>query len=380
MEIKPIRGVIALLTNQCNLACPYCFEKRDVQMMSLDTAKKLVDFVAPQNSPHITLFGGEPTLMWDSIIVPLTNYAEEKGVRLNMTTNGTLLTPERVDFLIDHNITFLLSMDGCKATQDSNRPMRSGGSSFDAIPMDYILSRKPYQPFRGTLTPHSVGSLYDDVLFFERSGVKDLGYLPDYFQTWNEESLKTLSEQIRLIEAHIIQSFRDGKMPLMLRAYLVAFADVFRLQAKKDRARRTAPDCLAENQCGLGVRGSCSADVFGNFYGCHHISPLTPESEWYIGNVYDGLDESRVRALIGKYDAQKVGGDRCLNCPLDAVCDGGCKSNNYMICGDMHEVPEMFCIWKRSITDSAYRIAKTLGDDGNELFIRTFNRWKGLRL
>jgi len=46
----------------------------------------------------------------------------------------------------------------------------------------------------------------------------------------------------------------------------------------------------------------------------------------------------------------------------------------------MHEVPEMFCIWKRSITDSAYRIAKTLGDEGNELFIRTFNRWKGLRL
>ena len=73
MEIKPIRGVIALLTNQCNLACPYCFEQRDVQTMSLDTAKKLVDFVAPQNSPHITLFGGEPTLMWDSIIVPLTN-------------------------------------------------------------------------------------------------------------------------------------------------------------------------------------------------------------------------------------------------------------------------------------------------------------------
>ena len=91
-------------------------------------------------------------------------------------------------------------------------------------------------------------------------------------------------------------------------------------------------------------------------------------------------DWTKAASGIGKYDAQKVGGGRCLNCPLDPVCDGGCKSNNYMICGDMHEVTEMFCIWKRSITDSAYRIAKTLGDEGNELFVRTFNRWKGLRL
>ena len=377
MEIKPIRGVIALLTNQCNLACPYCFEQRDVQTMSLDTAKKLVDFVAPQNSPHITLFGGEPTLMWDSIIVPLTKYAEEKGVRLNMTTNGTLLTPERVDFLIDHNITFLLSMDGCKATQDSNRPMRSGGSSFDAIPMDYVLSKRPSQPFRGTITPNSVESLYEDVLFFERSGVKDLGYMPDYFQTWNEESLKTLSEQIRLLEEHILQSFRSGTLPLLMRAYYVAFADIFRLQ--KQRERRTSPDCLKGNQCGLGVSGNCSSDVYGNLYACHHIAPLTPESEGYIGHVYDGLDKSRVMALIERYDAQKVGGEKCKSCPLDPICYGGCKSNNYMICGDMHEVPEMYCYWQRSITDSAYRISVALGNEQNEFFIKTFDRWKGIR-
>lgn len=378
MEIKPIRSVIALLTNQCNLACPYCFEMRDVQMMTLDTAKKLVDFVGKQKNAHITLFGGEPTLMWDSIIVPMTEYAEQRGVRLNMTTNGTLLTPERVDYLIDHNITFLLSMDGGKPTQDSNRPMRSGGSSFDAIPMEYILRRLPNQPFRATLTPQSVSSLYDDVLFFEQCGVKDLGILPDYFQIWDDASKDELARQLSMMEKHIIQSFRDGARPLLLRAHYVAFADIFRTQ--KPRARRTAPDCLPENQCGLGVRGSCSVDVFGNFYACHHVLPLTPDSEWYIGNVDDGLDEGRVRALIEQYDAQKVGNEKCESCPLDRICNGGCKSNNYMICGDMHKVPEMYCRWQRGITDSAYRIATTLGAENNEAFINVFNRGKGLRV
>ena len=86
--------------------------------MSLETAKKAVDFMVNnfnkakelgygQDQVNLTFFGGEPTLCWDSIIVPLTAYIKEKYPKifsLNITTNGTLLNQDRINFLKENEI------------------------------------------------------------------------------------------------------------------------------------------------------------------------------------------------------------------------------------------------------------------------------------
>ena len=119
------------LTNQCNLRCDYCFVNQSADRMSLDTAKAAVSLVhnnllrkreldnTPDLKGVINFFGGEPLLEYNSIIVPLTIWIEEtypNDFNLGITTNGTLLTKERIDFLYDHNIIPLLSMDGDKET------------------------------------------------------------------------------------------------------------------------------------------------------------------------------------------------------------------------------------------------------------------------
>ena len=73
------------ITDDCNLACHYCFVQQKPHYMDLQTAKDAVDFLwnnyqikkekkLPTDNPYINFFGGEPTLLWDEIIEPLSIY------------------------------------------------------------------------------------------------------------------------------------------------------------------------------------------------------------------------------------------------------------------------------------------------------------------
>ena len=109
--------------------------------MTLETAKDAVSwlvsnlhwkkehgFAKEYDKVSINYFGGEPTLLWDEIIVPLTRWSFEtypKEVGFGITTNGTLLNEERIKFLYAYGIGPLLSIDGAPKTQDFNRPCQN---------------------------------------------------------------------------------------------------------------------------------------------------------------------------------------------------------------------------------------------------------------
>ena len=57
--------------------------------------------------PSLNFFGGEPLIMWDKIVKPLTLYIREKykdEISLGITTNGTLLDNEKIDFFYKNNV------------------------------------------------------------------------------------------------------------------------------------------------------------------------------------------------------------------------------------------------------------------------------------
>jgi len=93
------------LTHRCNLSCTYCYSGRAVKKdMSFATAQKIVDFAMsitpPGQSIEFGFFGGEPLLYFD-LMREITSYVreQERPMRLNVTTNGTLLTQSVLDFL-----------------------------------------------------------------------------------------------------------------------------------------------------------------------------------------------------------------------------------------------------------------------------------------
>ena len=140
-DLPLVTSAFLNVTNACNACCVYCFANHSPEYLDYSVAQDAADFLiknaeAQGDIPSINFFGGEPMLCWDSIIVPLTKYVREKcGDRFNlsMTSNCTLINRERAKFMKDNGIGLLFSMDGGQGTQNLNRPMRNGRSSFDIL-------------------------------------------------------------------------------------------------------------------------------------------------------------------------------------------------------------------------------------------------------
>ena len=206
------------VTESCNLACKYCFVYQHPLEMSFDIAKKSVDYLISNiekknkkfNKQHkgtINFFGGEPTLKWTDIIVPLVNYVKENNfpIHFSMTSNGTFLTEEKVIFLKENNIGLLLSMDGDEETQNHNRPCHNSNvNSFDLIEpnIKYILKYLPNTMMRATISEDSVQNIYKNYLFAKNKGFKSLFMLPNGREDWSEEK----------IEIYYVNEFDDYKM------------------------------------------------------------------------------------------------------------------------------------------------------------------------
>ena len=81
--LPKITYAMLIVTHACNLACRYCFVHQEPSRMTYETAKEAAQFLADNAKeaggvPGINFFGGEPLLMWDSIIKPLTLWIREE--------------------------------------------------------------------------------------------------------------------------------------------------------------------------------------------------------------------------------------------------------------------------------------------------------------
>lgn len=151
-----LNDLILQVTQQCNLRCNYCVysgnyynRTHTAQRMDFELAKKAIDFylLRSDEAPNLTLsfYGGEPLLEFDLIKKCVDYISKKKGeqtVKFPMTTNGTLLTEEKFEFLINNNFNIMISLDGTKESHDANRKFLSGEGSFDLVIKNLKLLKK----------------------------------------------------------------------------------------------------------------------------------------------------------------------------------------------------------------------------------------------
>jgi radical SAM protein with 4Fe4S-binding SPASM domain len=121
---KP-RLVFWELTKGCNLRCIHCrasaTELSSPNDLSTATAKAIIDQIAEVSSPILVLSGGEPLFRKD--IFELARYGTEKGLRVALATNGTLVTRQVAQKIFDSGVKRVaISLDGADAaTHDTFR-------------------------------------------------------------------------------------------------------------------------------------------------------------------------------------------------------------------------------------------------------------------
>ena len=111
MTGRPRFKIIYLeLTNACNFTCDYCpidQQSRDKVVMSTDFACRIIDEIADNNLTTFLTFHlmGEPFLHKDLCL--LTGYAEARGLRVRLLTNGSLLESKRHKELFENGLSRL---------------------------------------------------------------------------------------------------------------------------------------------------------------------------------------------------------------------------------------------------------------------------------
>lgn len=132
------------VTTKCNMRCSYCYEgnDKDSHFMDKKTADETIKFVIEKiNKSDMTIIdfhGGEPLLNFPAIkyiVDKLHNEYRDYKFSFGITTNGTICTPEILEFL-SHNFGYSLtvSLDGTKKAHEANRKLSNGrGTYYEAL-------------------------------------------------------------------------------------------------------------------------------------------------------------------------------------------------------------------------------------------------------
>lgn len=376
MDFPKITSAFLNLTNTCNLGCKYCFVHQNPQKISLQVAIDAADWLAANceqgQRPFINFFGGEPLLMYGEIIKPLIKYIRDKyqeNFDLGITSNCTLMTEDVAEFLSENKVGLLLSMDGDKYSQDVNRPLKDGGSSFEILYPKLQMIRKywPEVTFRSTITPITAPYLFENIIFAEKMGFINYFAMPNCFEPWSDNDINVLRTEIEKYTNHYIKSFQQDKNPIIFGDIEKMFRVIIeRNKAIENNIYREESFCKSCGKCGLGASCSAGINFNGDIVSCQELFSCQ-DAIFVIGNIYDGINNEKRESLCKWWDSKDFYGKDCPNCKLNRVCSGYCAINNYLS-GDMHKVPSILCDWKQIEFENAVKIAITLGEEKNKRF------------
>jgi heme b synthase len=119
MKFEP-KWIAWEITRRCNLKCVHCRSSSEMVVsqhpdFSTDEAYRVLDDIASCAKPVVVLSGGEPLLRDD--VFDIARYGTEKGLRMCLATNGTLVTDEVCVKIKDSGIRIVsLSLDGASET------------------------------------------------------------------------------------------------------------------------------------------------------------------------------------------------------------------------------------------------------------------------
>lgn len=122
---KPV--VVWNVTRACNLRCVHCYAKAGQKGRERELTREqglaLIDELVAFGVPVVLFSGGEPLMRSD--LVELAGRAVEKGMRAVVSTNGTLITPQKARELKTVGLSYVgVSLDGMEAVNDRFRGKR----------------------------------------------------------------------------------------------------------------------------------------------------------------------------------------------------------------------------------------------------------------
>ena len=208
-----------ILTTDCNFRCSHCYQKNTGLYLDVNVGKQAVDFIFPHlaEEAYFNFFGGEPFLAYD-LMKDLTAHIEhrnaggEKSIFFSVTTNGSLLQENILQFLDTWKFSVLLSFDGA-AQESSGHP-----GCFHSL-MSTVAGLRQCQGIdlatNIVFTPESIGNLSESVGRLLEKGVASINISYSSLSRWDHASLSRLESQLTSVRRMMFDIYQNtGNIPV----------------------------------------------------------------------------------------------------------------------------------------------------------------------
>ena len=312
--MTPLRMMVLSLTGNCNLACRYCYaSEQDRNTMTWETARRAIDLAAA-GAPFILQFSGGEPLLALPLLHQIVDYIRTNRIRarMDLQTNGTLLTEKAAAFLRCARIGIGVSLDGRPAEHDAHRCYPDGrGSSMDVIAGIQCLGRHGIAiGLTCVVTAENVAELSGVIeMAYYLGNVRRIGF--DLLRSQGrgsavrparEEDMERAMEQVFARNEHL------GR----LHGYRIAIAQEEQAACLSQRAGDGFSHCHAMNGAGVHI------DAAGRIYAC---SSFVGDARFLLGDVEHGIDVRRQETVAHEMQRAMA---FCRACADFAGCGGAC--------------------------------------------------------
>ena len=335
--------VVWNVTNRCNLRCKHCYisaEDRKYQdELTTAEAEKFITDLAEMQAPVLLFSGGEPLIRED--VFHLSRFATDLGLRVVLSTNGTLITPEMAKSIKESGMQYVgVSLDGLHDIHDEFRCM-PGAMDLSLKGIKNCTELGINAGIRFTVNKFNREDLPGIIDLLVQEGIPRFcmyhlvysgrGKKIVNMDTTHQEKLETreflVDKTIELYEKGIkaeiltVDNHADGVY-------------IYNYLKKKNPTRADEVMQLLE------MHGGCSAgtkfanvDPQGNVHPCQfwqHVS-LGNVKERKFSEIWNDKENEFLESLRNK---EKMLKGRCGECTYKAVC-GGCRIRAEVVHGDV---------------------------------------------
>jgi uncharacterized protein len=240
-----------------------------------------------------------------------------------MTTNGLLLDESFLEFSVRNDIFVAISCDGVKESHDRHRKFPDGTGTFDQVlpKLKMLLSVRPYSMVMMVVNPDTAKFLSESVTFLLDLKVRYLIVSLNYAAQWTEADFRTLGRQYKRLGRLYVKWTKENR-----KFYLSPFE--VKLSSHINR------HCEVKERCEL-ARHQISVDPEGYLFPCVQFPRAGKDSEWCIGHVDTGIDESARTRVHDLSQAQK---EFCKPCAIRDRCHNTCGCLNWQTTGSVNEI------------------------------------------
>ncbi len=321
-------------TRNCNLTCVHCRASatKGPYTGELDTqsAFSLLDQIAQVGEPIVILTGGEPLLRPD--IFDIAKYGTDKGLRMVMAPNGTLITENYAGKMADSGIKRIsISLDG--ATAESHDSFRGVKGAFKGALNGIKLAKEAGIEFQinTTITKTNL----DQIPKIQDLAVKLGAVAHHIFLLVPTGRGKYIVDQEITAEEYesTLNWFYDqrGKTPLQLKATCAPhYYRILRQRAKKEKKPVTFKSygLDAVTRGCLGGTGFCFISHIGIVQPCGFLDLNCGDvTKVSFARIWNNSD---IFLSLRNFDNLK---GKCGACEYKKVC-GGCRARAYEATGD----------------------------------------------